>query len=228
MEARTLDDAPSANVVAELRGREKPDEIVVIGGHIDSWDVGQGAHDDGAGIVMSMEAVNVLRKTHMIPRRTIRVVLFTNEENGLAGGKAYAKEHEAELKNHVAAIEADSGGFKPTGYSTECADKDHEAVAAKQLEEIVSLLSSIGPMTVHTGHSGADISPMEPAGVLLLGHNVEGLRYFDYHHAQADTIDKVDPRELSENVAALATVAYILADMPERLGEKPAGDSATR
>jgi len=227
MEAKTLDDVPSANVVAELRGTEKPEEIVVIGGHIDSWDVGQGAHDDGAGIVMSMEAVNVLRKLNMIPRRTIRVVLFVNEENGLAGGKTYAKEHEAELKNHVAAIEADSGGFKPTGYSTECADKDREAAAAKQLEDLTRLLSSIGPMTVHAGHSGADISPMESAGVMLVGHDVEGSRYFDYHHSAADTIDKVDPRDLSENVAALATVAYILADMPERLGEKPAKEPAT-
>jgi hypothetical protein len=228
MEAKSLDEAPSANVLAELRGREKPEEIVLIGGHIDSWDVGQGAHDDGAGIVMCMEAINVLRKVNMIPRRTIRVVLFTNEENGLAGGKAYAKEHEAELKNHVAAIESDSGGFKPTGYSTECENKDREAVAAKQLEDIVSLLSSIGPMKVSTGHSGADIGAMESAGVLLMGHNVEGSRYFDYHHAQADTIDKVDPHDLSENVAVLATVAYILADMPERLGEKPVSDTATR
>jgi carboxypeptidase Q len=218
MEANTLPDAESANVVAELRGREKPEEIVVIGGHIDAWDVGHGAHDDGAGCVMAMEAISVLRKLNMIPRRTIRVVLWTNEENGLAGGKAYAREHEAELPNHVAAIESDSGGFKPTGYSVECSDDAREALAALQLDEILGLVSSIGPMKVKTGHSGADISPMEPAGVVLMGHNVEGSTYFDYHHTPADTIDKVDPRELSENVAVMAAMAYVLADMPGRIG----------
>lgn len=218
MEAQTHPDAESANVVAELRGREKPEEIVVIGGHIDSWDVGHGAHDDGTGCVMAMEAITVLRKLNMIPRRTIRVVLWTNEENGLAGGKAYAKDHESELANHVAAIESDSGGFKPTGYSVECSDDAREALAALQLEEILGPIRSIGPMKVKTGHSGADISPMEPAGVVLMGHNVEGATYFDYHHTPADTIDKVDPRELSENVAVMAAMAYVLADMPGRIG----------
>jgi len=219
MEAKTLPDAESANVVGELRGSTKPDEVVVIGGHIDSWDVGHGAHDDGGGCVAAMEAISVLRKLNLIPRRTIRVVLWTNEENGLAGGKTYAKDHTDELPKHVAAMEADSGVFRPTGYSVECKDKDKEARAAKQLEEIVSLLTSIGPMKVRPGHSGADVGPMKEAGVLLMGHNVEGSTYFDYHHTLADTIDKIDPQLLSQNVAAMATVAYILADMPERLGE---------
>lgn len=222
MEAQTLPDAESANVVAELRGSTNPEEVVVIGGHIDSWDVGQGAHDDGAGIVMSMEAINVLRKLNLIPRRTIRVVLFTNEENGLAGGKAYAKDHESELPKHVAALESDSGGFRPTGYSVECADESRQARAAEQMKGIVSLLGTIGPMKVSTGHSGADIGPMKEAGVMLMGHNVEGSTYFDYHHTPADTIDKVDPELLSENVAAMAVVAYILADMPGRLGDEAA------
>ncbi len=228
MEAKTLDDAESANVVAELRGREKPDEVVVIGGHIDSWDVGQGAQDDGAGAVMCMEAIHVLRKLNMIPRRTIRVVLFTNEENGLAGGKAYAKDHEDDLKNHVAAIESDSGGFRPDGYSVECENKDRQETAFQQIKEIGTLLSSIGPMEFNQGHSGADISAMKPGGVMLLSHGTEGSTYFDYHHTHADTIDKVNPRELSENVAVLAAVAYILADMPERIGESPSHDSATK
>lgn len=218
MDAKTLPDAESANVIAELRGREKPVEVVVIGGHIDAWDVGHGAHDDGAGCIMAMEALPVLRKLNLIPRRTIRVVLWTNEENGLAGGKAYAKDHEAELKNHVAAIESDSGGFKPTGYSVECDDSAREALAALQMDEILSLVNSIGPMKVRTGHSGADISTLKSAGVMLMGHNVEGSTYFDYHHTPADTIDKVDPRELSENVAVMAAVAYVLADMPGRIG----------
>jgi carboxypeptidase Q len=167
-----------------------------------------------------MEAINVLRKLNMRPKRTIRVVLWTNEENGLAGGKAYAKDHVDELEKHVAAIESDSGVFKPQGYSMECTDKDKESLAVKQMSEIVSLLSSIGEMSAQTGHSGADVSPMREAGVVLLGHNVEGSTYFNYHHTFADTFDKIDPRELSENVATLATVAYILADMPQRLGEK--------
>lgn len=219
MEAKTHPDSESANVVGELRGSTNPDEVVVIGGHIDSWDVGHGAHDDGGGCVMAMEAINVLRKLNMIPRRTIRVVLFTNEENGLAGGKAYAKDHAAELPKHAAAIEADSGVFRPTGYSAECQDKDRESRAAEQLAEIVSLLNAIGPMKATTGRSGADISPMKESGVMLLGHNVEGSTYFDYHHTPADTIDKIDPRLLSENVAAMAVTAFILADMPERLGD---------
>lgn len=221
MEAQTFPDAVSANVVGELRGSTNPDEVVVIGGHIDSWDVGHGAHDDGGGCVMAMEAINVLRKLNMIPRRTIRVVLWTNEENGLAGGKTYAADHASELSKHVAAIESDSGVFRPTGYSVECENKEREVAAADQLRDLLTLLSSLGPMKASTGHSGADISPMKPAGVLLMGHNVEGSTYFDYHHTHADTIDKIDPEVLSQNVAAMATVAYVLADMPTRLGERP-------
>ena len=220
MEAQTLPDVTSANVIGELRGSTQPDEVVVIGGHIDSWDVGQGAHDDGGGVVMSMEAINVLRKLNLIPRRTIRVVLFTNEENALGGGRVYAADHVNELPKHVAAIEADSGVFRPTGYSVECENKERESVAAEQLRDLVTLLSSIGSMKASTGHSGADISPMKSAGVILMGHDVEGATYFDYHHTQADTIDKIDPQALSQNVAALATTAYILADMPTRLGER--------
>jgi len=219
MEARTLPDVPSANVVGELRGREHPEEIVVIGGHIDSWDVGQGASDDGGGCIIAMEAINVLRKLNMIPRRTIRVVLWTNEEYGLAGAKAYAADHANELKNHVAAIESDSGVFKPKGYSIDSKDEGRSAVAVQQMKDLLTLLAdTIGPLSVDTGHSGADVSPMKDAGVMLLGHNVEGSKYFDYHHTHADTLDKVNPRELSENVAVLAVTAYILADMPERLG----------
>ncbi len=219
MNAETLPDAVSGNAVAELRGRELPDEVVVIGGHIDSWDVGHGAHDDGAGCVMAMEAINVLRKLNMIPRRTIRVVLWTNEENGLRGGRAYAKDHENELEKHVAAIETDSGAFAPRGYGISCTDKDREAVAVRQMREILSLIpDSISGLESKAGGGGADISPMRGAGVILIGHRVEGSTYFNYHHTPADTIDKIDPDLLSQNVAVLATVAYILADMPERLG----------
>lgn len=226
MEAHTLPDAESANVVGELRGSSAPDEVVVIGGHIDSWDVGHGAHDDGAGVVMAMEAIAVLRKLNLVPRRTIRVVLWTNEENGLAGGRAYAIDHARELFNHVAAIESDSGGFKPRKYSVGCGDPSKESIAARQISEIMDLFaSSIGPMTADAGgEGGADISSMKPADVVLMGHEVHGETYFDYHHTEADTIDKVDPVELSQNVAVMATVAYIVADMPERLGTRSAAD----
>ena len=221
MEAETLPDAESANVIAELRGREKPEEVVVISGHFDSWDVGHGAHDDGGGCIIAMEAINVLRKLNLVPRRTIRVVLWTNEENGLRGGKAYAKDHAAELDHHVAAIESDSGVFAPRGYSMECEDKDREATAVEQMQEILNLLLPwLGELKATVGGSGADVSPMKPSGVLLMGHHVEGATYFDYHHTHADTIDKVDPEELSRNVAMLTTVAYILADMPERIGTR--------
>ncbi len=218
MAAKNHPDAESANVIGELVGSTNPDEIVVIGGHIDSWDVGQGAHDDGAGCVMAMEAINVLRKLNLRPRRTIRVVLWTNEENGLAGGKAYAKQHAAELSHHVAAIESDSGAFAPRGYSVDCEDEARETVAADQLKEIISLMQSLGELKATVGGSGADVSPMKSAGVVLMGHRVEGSTYFDYHHTLADTVDKVDPKLLSQNVAAMATMAYILADMPDPLG----------
>ncbi len=222
MEAKSLPDAVSANVIGELRGSTHPEEVVVIGGHIDSWDVGHGAHDDAGGCVIAMEAMHVLRKLNLIPRRTIRVVLWTNEENGLAGGKAYAAQHAGELGRHVAAIESDSGVFKPLGYGISCTEKDREAVAAAQLEEIMGLFPpEMGELTARIGGGGPDISPMRKAGVILMGHRVEGSRYFDYHHTHADTIDKVDREELSRNVAMMATVAYILADMPERFGGSP-------
>jgi len=233
MDAQTLPDAESANAVAELRGREEPEEIVVIGGHIDSWDVGHGAHDDGGGCIMAIEAIHVLRKLNLIPRRTIRVVLWTNEENGLRGGRTYAQDHADELMNHVAAIESDSGVFAPRGFSLDCADESRRDLAIEQMNEILSLLpSAIGPLNAEPGGGGADISPMKDAGVMLMGHRVEGSTYFDYHHTPADTIDKVDPAALSQNVAVMAFVAYVLADMEERIGEKapaPAEpDRATR
>lgn len=219
MEAKTLPDVPSANVVAELRGSTFPEEIVVIGGHIDAWDAGQGAHDDGAGCIIAMETINVLRKLNMIPKRTIRVVLWTNEEMGLNGGKQYATDHADELALHVAAIESDSGAFAPLGVSVDCVDEERMHRAETQLKDLMSLLEPLGATRVRTGFSGADVSPMKDAGVILMGHNVDGRDYFDYHHSPADTLDKVDPAELSKNVAAMATYAYILADMPQRLGD---------
>lgn len=221
MEAKFEEPAQSANVVGELRGSELPDEIVVIGGHIDSWDAGTGAHDDGGGCVQAMEAITALRKLGLKPRRTIRVVLWTNEENGLAGGKQYAKDHEAELSKHVVAIESDGGSFKPTDYSVDCSDEGKRAIAVEQMTDVASLFAeTIGPIRIEKGGSGADIGPMKPAGFVLMGHGVEGATYFDYHHTHADTLDKIVPEELSQNVAVMATVAFIIADMPDRLGTR--------
>jgi hypothetical protein len=218
MEAKTLEPAKSGNVVGELRGSKIPEEIVVIGGHIDGWDVGQGAHDDGAGCVMAMEALTILRRQRLIPRRTIRVVLWTNEENGFAGAKQYVLDHAGELAHHVAAIEADSGGFAPRGYYVQCRDKEREKRAAAQLRDITTLFTQFKANHVATGHSGPDVRRMGPAGVILMGHRCDFSTYFDYHHSRADTLDKVDPKMLSQNVAVLATTAFILADVPARFG----------
>jgi Zn-dependent M28 family amino/carboxypeptidase len=211
LESQQKPDAPSANVIAELRGKDKPDEIVVIGGHIDSWDVGQGAHDDGAGCVMMMQVLSTLKALGLQPRRTIRVVLWTNEENGLEGAKAYAKDHAAELPKHVLALEADSGGFSPRGFTVEKKPEDPKVVA--RIAEIAALLAPLGPMRVIAGGSGADLTPLIPAGVTGVGLMTDGRTYFDTHHTEADTLDKVDPQELADGVAAVAVLAYVVADL---------------
>jgi Zn-dependent M28 family amino/carboxypeptidase len=213
--ARTLPDAPSANVIGELRGREKPDEIVLIGAHIDSWDVGQGAHDDGAGCVHVMQALTVLRRLGLQPRRTIRVVLFTNEENGLRGGTGYAEAHAAEVGKHVAALETDAGGYKPIGLEVAVPEARREKVTA-QVADLLSLLAPIGATKVETSdHAGADITPLTRQGVIGLGLRTDGRTYFDIHHTPADTLDKVDPAALADGVSAVAVIAYVLADLPE-------------
>lgn len=218
MEARTEGEAPSANVLAEIVGREKPEEIVVIGGHIDSWDVGQGAHDDGAGCVAAMEALNMLRKLGLQPRRTIRVVLWTNEENGLAGAKDYAARHQREL--HVAGIEADSGGFAPEGFTVEMNDAKKADLALEQLQQIASLLKPIGATKAMLGGSGADVGQLKQLGTACLGLEIDGRTYFDFHHTWADTVDKVNPKELTDCAISLAVASFILADMPQRMGER--------
>jgi Zn-dependent M28 family amino/carboxypeptidase len=215
-EGHALPEAQSANVIGELRGREHPEELVVIGGHIDSWDVGQGAHDDGAGIVTMMQALTTLRKLGMVPRRTVRVVLFTNEENGVAGGRTYAKDHAAELANTVLAVESDSGGFAPRGFEVQAGPERQQRVAAR-VGEITGLLKTIGATRVRPGFGGTDIGPMAQGGVVLAGLDVDGRTYFDIHHTEADTLDKVDPQELADDVAAVAALAYVVADMPERI-----------
>lgn len=215
---RTLPDVESANVLAEIRGREKPEEIVVIGAHLDSWDVGTGAIDDGAGCVIVMETMRLLKKHGRIPRRTIRAVLYTNEENGLRGGRAYVEAHEEELRRHVAAIESDSGGAAPKGFGISAGPG-----AFEMLQEITRPLAIIGADAVFPRGGGADIGPMRAHQVPLLGLFQDVTHYFDYHHTAADTVDKVDPHDLNRNVAALALVAYRIADLEAPLPRMVAG-----
>ncbi len=220
MDARHEGMVPSANVIGELRGTTWPDEVVIISGHYDSWDVGCGAHDDGGACVAAMEAINVLRKLGMTPRRTIRVVLWTCEESGMYGGRQYAADHAADLPNHVAALESDGGTFALRGLGVECNNPARQAVAVRQLDEILRLLAPISGHDVSQGWSGADIGPMRSGGVLLMGLRTENAKYFNYHHTHADTLDKIAPEDLSANVAVMAVVAYVIADMPWRLGEE--------
>ncbi len=212
MSARTLPDAPSRNLIGELRGTERPDEVVVMGGHIDSWDVGRGAMDDAGGVVAAWEAIRILKALGLRPRRTIRVVGWTNEENGLRGGNAYRDAHRAEAANHVLAIESDGGVFTPEGFGFTGTDS-----AFAIMQQVGRLLEKIGAGRITRGGGGADIGPMMELGVPGMGLNVDGTKYFWYHHTDADTIDKMTPREVSLCVAAMAIVAYVIADMPERL-----------
>jgi hypothetical protein len=205
---RTLPDVESANVVGELRGSGSPGEIVLIGAHLDSWDLASGAIDDGAGVAIVMESMRLLKSLGLAPRRTIRAVLFTNEENGLRGGKAYAEAHKEDWSRHVAAIESDSGGARPTGFSVKAGPGGVATVAY-----LASELAGIGAASVTKGGGGADIGPLGAGSVPLLGLRQEGTRYFDYHHTAADTLDKVDPRELDLNVEAMAVMAWELASM---------------
>jgi carboxypeptidase Q len=213
MEAKFLPDSESANVVAELKGREKPEEIILVGGHLDSWDVGQGMQDDGGGCLVAWETIRLLKRLNLRPRRTIRAVLFTNEENGLRGGNGYYDAHKAELANHLLAIESDSGVFRPTGFGL--ADTAPPQARA-DMREIARLLTTLRADRIDPNGGGADIGPLARDGALLASLNVEG-PYFNYHHTEADTVDKVDPNEFAACVAAMAVMAYVVADMPPRL-----------
>ena len=212
MAARMMPDAQSRNVIAELRGTTSPDEVVVMGGHIDSWDVGRGAMDDAGGVIAAWEAIRILKELGLRPRRTIRVVGWTNEENGLRGGTAYRDAHRAELARHVAAIESDAGVFKPRGFGFTGTDS-----AFALVRQIGTLLAAIGAGDIVRGGGGADIGPIMALGVPGLGLNVDGTRYFWYHHTDADTVDKLDPHDVALCVATMAIMAYVLADMPEGL-----------
>ena len=234
MEARLEGEADSANVIAEIRGGEKPDEVVVMGGHYDSWDVGQGAHDDGCSCMAAWQALTILKELGLRPRRTLRVVLWTNEENGLRGGKAYREALGASVASHVAAIEMDGGCERPVGFGfsvvkpgaappsrrgggpAEPEDPD-AAKALATLRRIGSLFDGIDAAPVKWGGGGADISPLTRDGVPGMSLDTVGEHYFDWHHTHADTIDKVGPADLRRATGMLAVMGYVLADMPGRL-----------
>ena len=222
MDARMLPDVPSKNVIAELRGAERPDEVVVISGHLDSWDVGTGAMDDAGGFVAAWQALLVMKRLGLRPRRTVRLVGWTNEEYGTRGGLAYRDAHASELGGHDLAIESDGGVFRPTGFGFSGSDSAFAVV-----REIGKLLGPVGADTITRGGGGTDIGPIMQRGVPGMGLNDDGTRYFWYHHSDADTVDKLDPREMARCVAAMAVMAYVVADLPQQLprgGVPPAGE----
>ncbi|MEO8591947.1 MAG: M20/M25/M40 family metallo-hydrolase [Candidatus Solibacter sp.] len=212
MSAKMLPDADSGNVIGEIPGRERPEEVVVLGGHLDSWDVGQGAQDDGASIIACLQAVALMKKLGLQPRRTIRVAFWVNEENGGRGGEAYRAFVGDKIGNHVAAIEMDGGAEAPRGYG---AGVDARSMA--MLQQIGKLLIRVGAEEVASGGGGSDIGPLIRDGVPGLSERTTGTRYFDWHHTEADTLDKVDPEDFRKNMASLAVMSYVLADMPDRL-----------
>jgi len=212
MSAETLPDVPSRNVVAEIIGREKPEEIVIVSGHIDSWDVGQGAMDDGGGAVAAWEAARVMHNLGLRPRRTVRVVLWTNEENGLAGARGYEKLHRGELARHVAAIESDRGTFKPKGFSFVGAE-----AARKMIQALAEPLQQMGAAQMFDEGSESDVEILQRDNVPLLALVDDESKYYWYHHSPADTVDKLDPHELSACAASMAVMAWQVADAPEPL-----------
>ncbi|MBC2839908.1 M20/M25/M40 family metallo-hydrolase [Robiginitalea sp. SC105] len=215
---RQMADVLSYNVIGEIRGSENPEQIMVVGGHLDSWDLGDGSHDDGAGCVQSMEVLRLLKTTGYRPRRTLRVVLFMNEENGMRGGTKYAQEALTSGEEHVFALESDSGGFTPRGFSFDC--------TPEAFEKIMEWKPLFEPYLVHhftRGGSGADIGPLKPQGLVLAGLRPDSQRYFDYHHAENDTFDAINRRELELGAATMASLVYLydrygLPDQPAREG----------
>jgi hypothetical protein len=204
----------SYNVVADLKGSEHPEQIVIVSGHLDCWDLGRGAIDDGAGVVMAMQTAEVLQRLHIRPRRTLRVIAWMDEENGGGGNETYGKDHAADMANHIAAIESDAGAAHPIGFAMKMSP---EALAS--LRPVADVMRPIGATLFHSvnGSPGSDIEPIVKAGVPGIGIIQDGRHYFDYHHSAADTLDKVDPQELKENAAAMAVMGYALATMPEAL-----------
>lgn len=201
----TLPDAPSFNVVGEIKGSETPENIMVVGGHLDSWDLGEGAHDDGTGIVQSLEVAYLFKKNNIQPKNTLRVVFFMNEENGTRGAKKYAELAKQNNENHIGGLESDSGGHTPRGFSIDA----NEANTAL-LQSWNNLLAPYGLHDIVKGGSGADISPLKGNEVTLVGYKPDSQRYFDYHHTSIDTFDKVNKRELELGSAAMASIVYLM------------------
>ena len=212
MEAREAADRYSRNVVAELPGSEFPEEVVVLGGHIDSWDVGQGAQDDGGGCLAAWHAVKLIKELGLEPRRTLRIVMWTNEENGGRGNKAYRDTHRDELDKHVVAIESDGGVFSPRGFGF-----SGSAEAMEIVNEIGKLLGGIEAGQITEGGRAADVAPLNDEGVPVMSLKVDGSKYFWYHHTNADTFDKIDRSELNRCTAAMAIMAFVLADLENPL-----------
>lgn len=205
MSCRNYEDVESYNVIGEIKGSERPEEYIVVGGHLDSWDVGDGAHDDGAGVVQSMEVLRLFKEAGIRPKRTIRVVLFMNEENGLRGGNKYAEVAKKNKENHIFALESDAGGFTPRGFSIDARNS--------QYEKILSWKPLFKPYLIHyfeKGGSGADISPLKNGSTVLAGLRPDSQRYFDYHHAATDTFEAVNKRELELGAATMASFIYLV------------------
>lgn len=201
---KQLADVESYNVIGQITGSEFPDEYIVVGGHLDSWDLGDGSHDDGAGVVQSMDVLRLLKESGITPKRSIRVVLFMNEENGLRGGKKYAEIANSKKENHIFALESDSGGFTPRGFSFDCSDDVFNKVLGWQ--------DLFKPYLIHyfeKGGSGADIGPLKSDSIVLAGLKPDSQRYFDYHHAATDVFSAVNKRELELGAATMASLVYL-------------------
>jgi hypothetical protein len=210
---QTLSDVESANVIGDIKGNEHPEQVVIVSGHLDSWDLGTGAIDDGAGVAVSMEAANLIQKLGLKPKRTIRVIAWMNEENGEAGSKQYAKDHEKEILNQFSAMETDGGAGHPTGAHIKANPE-----VKKMFAPVAAILQESGAGTLDVvEHCGADIEPLEKAGVPAFSPIQDSRFYFNYHHTAADTLDKIVPKELAENSAVVAVLTYALANMERQL-----------
>lgn len=205
--SRMLPDVQSYNVIGEIRGTEKPKEVIVVGGHLDSWDNGDGAHDDGAGCVQSVEVLRTLKTLGIKPKRTVRCVLFMNEENGLKGALKYAEWAGKSDEKHLVAIESDAGGFTPRGFNTSATGKQFEKIKSWQ-----PLLKHYGIETIKHPGGGADIGPLSKQGTVLIGFVPDSQRYFDYHHTSTDTFDKINRRELELGAACMTSLIWLISE----------------
>ncbi len=213
---KQLPDVESYNVIGEITGSEFPDEYIIVGGHLDSWDLGDGSHDDGAGVVQSMDVLRLLKESGVTPKRTIRVVLFMNEENGLRGARKYAEEAERKGENHVFALESDAGGFTPRGFSFAASDSN--------FNQVLSWKPLFKPYLIHyfeRGGSGADVGPLKTDTNVLAGLRPDSQRYFDHHHAANDTFEHVNKRELELGAATMTSLIYLF----DKYGINPISDA---